>query len=447
MANCLFGYPNYSDVSVLYTPTFSVAIGGSWSSTLPLTNLQDRRLSLVARSSSASPADTRFSCTLGALRSVGLVAIPKHTVSAAGSIRARGFFGQPGLSFFSPDFSTGWSLVATPTRVAAAVTGTDGVSLDLIGDDNAGALEGYTKVCAFAGDAVKACCLKVRQNTSTSSAFRLRDTTAGANRLLGVLTWSGGLPVVTMTTGTYVGYRVIGGSFRLSFISASVTTANTNQWEVYPATTSALATANTGTLYCGDLEIYNTDTDRLAADSGYVSAAPAGLTAEDTVGLNVPFVYIPTEGVFANDATDNIGEYLFEINDPTNTAGYVDLARLVIAGTFQPEVNMDYGAAFGLETDTVRNRTDGGSAQYHVKPNRRMVNASLSLLTEDEALSQFFAMQQHLGISGQLFFAWDPADATYAWRRSFLATFRELNPLENAMLARHRAPFALVEEI
>jgi len=161
------------------------------------------------------------------------------------------------LCLQSENFGTTWAAVGTPTRSAAA-GGIGSVVLDLIGDDSAAALEGYTQTVTFTGNAVKAVSLFVAQNTSTTSVIRLRDTTAGADRLLGVLTWAGGLPVLTMATGTFLGYDAFAnGYFRLHFVTTSVTAASTNSLQVYPATTSALLVATTGELYVGGVQAEN----------------------------------------------------------------------------------------------------------------------------------------------------------------------------------------------
>jgi hypothetical protein len=129
------------------------------------------------------------------------------------------------------------------------------VALDLLGDDAAGTLEGYSQSITFASSAAKALSCFVRKGTSTSSVIRLRDTTAGANRLLATVTWSGNVPSVSMTAGQHYGSVALAGDvYRLLFQSTSVTHTNTNQIEIYPATTSGLAVANTGTLYVGGVQ-------------------------------------------------------------------------------------------------------------------------------------------------------------------------------------------------
>lgn len=161
------------------------------------------------------------------------------------------------LCLQSENFGTTWSAANSPTRVAAAKTcGT--VSLDLIGDDSAAALEGYTQTVTFTGNAVKSISIHLAQGSSTSTVVRLLDTTATANRLRAVVTWTAGVPTSTPNEGVFLGALPRGnGVWRLYFQTTSVTAANTNSLEVYPATDAALAVTGTGTVYAGGVQAEN----------------------------------------------------------------------------------------------------------------------------------------------------------------------------------------------
>lgn len=168
-----------------------------------------------------------------------------------------GFLGEQAstnLVLQSSNFGTTWVPVGTPTRSAAADTCGDLV-LDLIGDDDGTALEGYTQAITFTGDNGKALSFFVKAGTSTSSVIRLRDTTAGADRLLVTLAWAGGVPTPTVVTGALRGVDVLGnGAYRIRIQTAVVTAANVNSVEVYPATDAALAVGNTGNVLVGGLQ-------------------------------------------------------------------------------------------------------------------------------------------------------------------------------------------------
>lgn len=99
MGNLLLGFPNYADVSVSYTPALS---GGSWEADLPLTNLQYRRLHKVARSTDALAASTKLRIDLGVARSVGVLALIGHNLSAAATVQWKGGTSAGATDVYNP---------------------------------------------------------------------------------------------------------------------------------------------------------------------------------------------------------------------------------------------------------------------------------------------------------------------------------------------------------
>lgn len=172
-----------------------------------------------------------------------------------------------------------WTAIGTPTITSAANTAA-GVSLDLIGDDDATALEGYSQTITYTGNDVKAFSLFVKEGTSTSSVVRVRQTSGtAANRLLATITWSAGVPVVTMTTGTFIRQTLLtDGVYRLMFQTTTVTATETNVLQLYPATDAALAVANTGTLYVGGVQSGNA-----AIGTSYIKTTTTALTRNQDV--------------------------------------------------------------------------------------------------------------------------------------------------------------------
>lgn len=98
MANCMFGYPIHSDNA---SAVFS---GGSWEATLPLTNLADRRLAKVTRSTDATTGSTTFDVDLSAERYIGIIAIPSHNMSLSATIR---IYGDDASDFATPVYDSG----------------------------------------------------------------------------------------------------------------------------------------------------------------------------------------------------------------------------------------------------------------------------------------------------------------------------------------------------
>ncbi len=85
MANLVFAFPNYADVDY-YTPVLS---GGGWSGSLPLANLQDKLLSLKARSGDAALASTLLHADLGVQRDLRLMSLHGHNFSRSARVRFR----------------------------------------------------------------------------------------------------------------------------------------------------------------------------------------------------------------------------------------------------------------------------------------------------------------------------------------------------------------------
>jgi hypothetical protein len=162
------------------------------------------------------------------------------------------------LCLYSEDFGgAAWTLNGTPTRVAAAHV-SSGISLDLIGDDDAGNTETYLQSIVFTGDDRKGVSIYLKAGTSTSSLLVLVDTTTGTARLKGQIAWSGGVPTVTMATGTYLGKELtVDGVYRLYFIADAITAAHTHSLRFYPASNNADLVTLTGTVYAGGMQPEN----------------------------------------------------------------------------------------------------------------------------------------------------------------------------------------------
>ncbi|WP_353268582.1 hypothetical protein [Gemmatimonas sp.] len=268
----VFGWPIYSDRSVSHVPTVS---GGSWRSTLPLSSLLDRKLARVARSTNATLAATQFVVDLRTERPVGVLALPKHTMSQAARIRWRA---SASTSFAAPIYDSDWRTV----------------------------------------------------------------------------------------------------------------------W-------------------------------------------PLWATREDVDGLNVAHVHLPPAPVTAR-------YWLCEIDDTSNAAGFVDVARLVVAGAWTPSSGIALGARYALESATERVVSDGGAALYVPKPVRRVFEFSVPMLDEPEAFTVVWRMIRQLGVSGQLFLVYDRHDP-YMHERAFLGVLRELSSIDFPAVTEHEVAFRVLEEL
>lgn len=79
---CLIGTYNRIDTSTL--------TGGSWASTLPITNLQTKILGQVARTTDAANASSIININIGSGKAIRVVSLVNHNISIAGTYRIRG---------------------------------------------------------------------------------------------------------------------------------------------------------------------------------------------------------------------------------------------------------------------------------------------------------------------------------------------------------------------
>ena len=99
----LIGWPFWSDRTARVAPILS---GGAWRSTLPLANLQDRQIALVARSVDCTLESAQFDVDLTQARSVGLLALVGHNLTTASKVRWR--LSDTAGDFSTPLYTTGW---------------------------------------------------------------------------------------------------------------------------------------------------------------------------------------------------------------------------------------------------------------------------------------------------------------------------------------------------
>ena len=98
MANVSLAWPNIIDATTVS--------GGAWMASLPVTNIQNRRISKVARSSNAALASTLLNIDMGPTPSaIGLLALVVHNLSTSAKVRIRA---DDAADFATPLYDSGW---------------------------------------------------------------------------------------------------------------------------------------------------------------------------------------------------------------------------------------------------------------------------------------------------------------------------------------------------
>ena len=164
------------------------------------------------------------------------------------------------------------------------------------------------------------------------------------------------------------------------------------------------------------------------------------LTQEASRYFSMPILFILPAGI--------LGRYVdISISDTGNSAGYLEFSRLFISPGWQPSVNFAYGAKLGVNDPTIVTNSLGGADFYDLREKRRIANLSFDYIPNAEAFTQAFDMQVRLGLSGQLFFIYDPTDQTNLNRQSFLATATSLDPLTAASVGLSGISYSLKEVV
>lgn len=159
----------------------------------------------------------------------------------------------------NPETFSSWSTSGTPVLTSGQSDPYGGTGAYLISDDDGAAAEWIFQNVGFTGNAVKALAIFLKAGTATTTLVKLRDNTAGADRSAFTVTWASGVPSISLVTGTQLYVDpwfpwLVPGWYRFAYQSTSVTAANTNRIEIYPAGSTA---ANTGTCYVFGANAWN----------------------------------------------------------------------------------------------------------------------------------------------------------------------------------------------
>ncbi len=321
------------------------------------------------------------------------------------------------LCLQSENFGTTWSAIGTPTRSAAANNIGNAV-LDLIGDDSGAAAEGYSQVITFTGDGVKAVPLFVayEPNLGLSVGVRVRDTTAGANRLALTISFTGSSAEalsVSMTTGTnlldHIAPKAIRGVDRngvagwwLWLQTTSVTAANTNQVEVYPASTASLTTTFTGDVYAGGVQAENAE-----IPAGYIPTT-TGTVTRSADFLSFPALWKPQDLTIYIDHTElgtlrATGGKLLQLGDDDSGTSDCAIISAPSAGDIQATYN---NATVGTLTSDVTSGDvallDRHETRVVVTSTTMYVGRSINAATEAVDASPAGAMSHPLAYAEQV---------------------------------------------
>lgn len=286
MSNILLAYHNQTDSGTLS--------GGSWLSTLPLVNLQNRLVQRVARSNGATLAATKFDMDFGVAKTIGVVALVVHNMSVSAKVRVQA---DDAADFATPTYDSGWVDVWPSGQIPQDLLNWE--------DDN----------------------------------------------------------------------------FWLGTISAS-------------------------------------------ARAGYQS----------------PYIHVLS-------AAQTYRYWRIEVDDTTNSDGYVHIGRLFMSPAWTPNINYSYGDTLGYAPTTKVETSLSGAEYFDVTSSPREFTFKLGGLDDSEAYDYALQIQRLCGIHGEILQIPDQADTSRIPVRAFVARITGITPIDHSNPDRHQAVFKLRELI
>lgn len=424
----VLGYPIVSDVDVSagYIGQFS---GSAWQTALPVANVQHLSLGVIARSTGT---DADMTVDLGASRDVRVAAAVVRNPSSACAVRGVALSAVPIYWDGDPYTMTNvGSPVVTPVQddVRGAQKGIHLYSVAVTGK--------RSDALAFTGDGTKAFAWLLRPDWDNSPAqlsLSIYSSTASTYRYRFQVTWNAEdvPPILTNisgsgTTGTPV----------------AVTGVDGRTWWLIQAAANNVVAADAN-YAIADRYFFGNRWLIAEAWAWDVSAATV-ITA--VTPASIPQARGVTHYVTVLAAAVATTKFRFDLTDPDNADGYLDVARAVVCEGVVPSVNMAFGAKLSVDDHSTTMLTEGGGTVVVEGLKQRTLELVLPDLPEAEAFA-WATLQRSADTIGQCVAVFDDGDSVYAMsRRSFVAQFKKLSAIRATSLARYGVPLSFVEVI
>ncbi len=175
-------------------------------------------------------------------------------------------------------------------------------------------------------------------------------------------------------------------------------------------------------------------------DSGWVDVWPYGmippelleweednfwlgtLSDQARAGYQSPFIHRVT-------TLPSLRYWRVEIDDTTNSDGYIQIGRLFLADVWQPTFGPVVGAAISMDDTTIIESSLGGSEYFDARAKPRVHRFDLRAMNKTEAYTRVLDLQNLLGVAGEILIDPDYADQENKPRRAFVGRLRSLAPV------------------
>jgi hypothetical protein len=408
--------------------------GGSWLSSNPLTNVQNRQVQKVARSTNAANSSTKFDLDLLTQQTIGVFALVVHNISSTGKIRISA----------SNDSTAYNNIVADPNNIAA--TSWTKVGIDPLPNATV-APDGTTTAAIVREDAFNGQHF-AQQSLGTFSGARFVEgwikaagRTKGELQIVGVggtaaITFDLAAKTITSSSGAAMMTEHADGWFKITS-SANFTSASISiQFQIFDDAGNASYTGN-GSSGFATWGFRSAGGSGLAADSGWVDVWPSGviptdlleweddnfwlgtISAQARAGFQSPFIWRLPSLALAR-------YWRCEIFDSSNSDGYVQIGRVFLARGWTPSVNFSYGGGLGYQDPTPVLTSLSGAEYFDVRSKFRVMTFELQYISDSEAYNYALELQRLAGVSGEVLVMPDGgSDAGTQPLRSFVGRIRQ----------------------
>lgn len=422
MPNITLGWNNRTDAGTLS--------GGSWLANLPLTNLQNRQVQKVARSTNAATSSTQFTMDLGQARTLGAVGLVVHNISVSGKIRITGS-DTPFTNLFTnaSDFTNAAWTKSTVTVTGDATTAPDGTTTaDRL--TATGSNSGVYQTVTIGAPQTYSFEVWLRADTPTTISLvtiQVPSSTVTEVPCAVTTTWQKFKVQGTTVAGTTSMQCYIGGNS--SFSSGEAVYA----WD-------AVAIAGSGVIY----------------ETGWVDVWPSGmipqslleweddnfwlgtLSSNARAGYQSPYIHLLASPV-------SMRYWRVQVQDTTNSDGYVQIGRLFMSATWTPSVNYGLGAGLGYQDPSPVDTSLSGAEFFDVRSRFRVFSFELQYILYSEAYAYALDLQRLSGNSGEVLVIPDSSDATNAPYRSFVGRLLQMGEITQPQPSAFSARFQVKE--
>lgn len=444
MANITLGWNNRIDSGTLS--------GGSWQSTLPLTNLQARQVQRVARSTSAAASSTQFSIDLGQARSIGVLALVVHNISVTGYARITA--GDTGMTNAMPNprSPAGWGaldVTATNNNITGPDGQTSGVRLQATGT-SAFISPGSVTATASTGEII----VFAKQGTSATAANLFTVSVNSTDTLRFTLNYSTGAIAYAVGSSGVVATSVGNGWWKLEIALSGLTVSDSVQFLMCFNGITGTPPAVGDFAYV--LDPYITFGGSVLYDSGWGAVWPSGVVPQSlleweddnfwlgTVSANVRAGY-QSPYIKLLGSTQTHRYWRVEIADTSNSDGYVQIGRLFMSSTWTPSVNYAYGAGLGYQDPTPIDVSLSGAEYFDVRSKFRVFDFELQYILGTEAYANALELQRMSGTSGEVLCVPDSDDVSNSPARSFVGRLLQIGKISQPQPSAYNVAFQIKE--